>query len=534
MQVVRKRWCEHLAAAGLLLGVSVPTLVIAAVVCGEWQNFPAQRGWLILGFGFYIAAALRALWSLFVQVCERMLYLRVELRRFVCPTLFESVTDALAKESERLGLTCSWDQEATQEHDKLTGDIAVKLRFWSSQARSMRVCVTLGGEHGGVRGKLDLQVQFSPGEDVVCGRDSRVERREVLVLSTRTSSEHALKDKALLTKWFEQCYKTYTQPEEGIVKVHALQESSTDWMPEWKFERVKPCKSASGTGQSFFLERDALGKVLADARLWSKSALRVYMITGPPGVGKSEFTIWLAGKLRLPVYRLCLSSPKLTDDRLAQLLSQTAVTHDSVLVQVDEFQGTMTRWLAGSTSSGCPGGITPGGFCECLQGSTAMGRGVVVLTGTTETSAEQARQMFPAVFRRIHCVAELSWMTVDDIRCYFHQFLMRFVSGCSTEEWDTWEAAFLQKTGPWASRPISVDMLKQFFMRQITESSCLGLGDFTSPAGASSDNMPTEFKVHDERRPDFFRLICDHGQAELFLNEYAPVHLQVVPAVRAC
>ena len=89
------------------------------------------------------------------------------------------------------------------------------------------------------------------------------------------------------------------------------------------------------------------------------------MITGPPGVGKSEFTIWIAGPLLLcafdinieqmdvlffgggelksiqmkrwnygplrlmfsgqlgvPVYRLCLSSPRLTDDRLAQHLGQ--------------------------------------------------------------------------------------------------------------------------------------------------------------------------------------------------------------------
>jgi len=517
--ITRSRFQERLVAAALLMALSVPSVTIFWVVAAEWQSAPSQRGWLILGFGYYIVAALRALWEFFVQVCERTLYLRVEVRRFVSPTLFEAVTDSIARESERLGLTCSWDQEATLEHNRITEDMQVKLRFWSSRPRSLRVCIALGDDDGSRAGKLDLNVQYSPGEDVISGREARVERQEVLVLSTRTSAETVLADKALLTRWFEQCYRTFTQPDEGIVNVYALQESSSDWMPEWKFERVKSCKSALGTGQHFFLERACLGKVLADARLWASSALRVYMITGPPGVGKSEFTIWLASQLRLPVYRLCLSNPRLTDDGLAQLLSQSAISHNVVLVQVDEFQGTITRWLDGETSKG----VTPGGFCECLQGSTAMGRGIVVLTGTVETADEQARNALPAVFRRIHCVAELSWMSEEDVRCFFRKFLARFVLGMPGEEWRHWEDKFFSRAGPWATRSISVDMLKQYLMQQITESSCRSLGGFTSTTGASQRAVADDFRVHHECRTAFFALICDHNMAALFLDDYAPV-----------
>lgn len=64
----------------------------------------------------------------------------------------------------------------------------------------------------------------------------------------------------------------------------------------------------------------------------------VYMITGPPGVGKSEFTIWIAGQLGVPVYRLCLSSPRLSDDRLAQLFSQSSISFNSILVQAPKSQ----------------------------------------------------------------------------------------------------------------------------------------------------------------------------------------------------
>ena len=49
----------------------------------------------------------KAVWALFMQVCARIFYLRVELRRFASRTLFEAVTDALAKESEQQGMTCS-------------------------------------------------------------------------------------------------------------------------------------------------------------------------------------------------------------------------------------------------------------------------------------------------------------------------------------------------------------------------------------------------------------------------------------------
>lgn len=53
--------------------------------------------------------------------------------------LFEALTDFLAKEAERQGVTCSWDQEALQEHDKLTGKIQVRLRFWGSKSRTMSI-----------------------------------------------------------------------------------------------------------------------------------------------------------------------------------------------------------------------------------------------------------------------------------------------------------------------------------------------------------------------------------------------------------
>jgi len=511
IQVVRHWWKEAAIGIGLALALVVPSLGIIAVVVGEWYTSASQRGWLILGFGFYIVSALRFLWMQFYDLCERMCFLRVELRRMSNKTLFEAVSGVVADEAEKSGSTCSWDQEAIQEHDKLTGNISVKLRFWSS--RHHTVNLHLGEQTSSLR----MQVQYFPGEDVVCGRDSRVERREMLVLSMQTSCNEVLKDKSLLCKWLEQCYTSWVKPLEGVVNIYALQESSSDWVPSWALERVKPCKSLTGTGQTFFLERHALQKILADAKLWATSALRVYMIAGPPGVGKSEFTIWLAGQLGLPIYRVCLSSPRLTDERFAQLLSMSSVTHNEMLIQVDEFQETVQRWLSNTSSPG----VTPSGFCECLQGSVALGKGIVVLTGTDKLKTEEVQRFFPAVFRRIHRIAQLGYMSDQDVRCFFRQFLVRFVPSCSQAEWTRWEGMFMACSGPWAgARSITVDMLKQFLMQQITEASCLEIGAFKASVLPGQVDS-TDFQISTDKHDEFFNLICCRVRTQDFFANYA-------------
>lgn len=517
VEVLRGWWTECAIGLGLFFALLWPTVLIIYVVVDSWQNSPSQRSWLILGLGFYIVTALQVIYAAFVQVWERLSYLRVEIRRTLAATLFDAVSNALAVQAEQSADTCSRDTEAQQEHDAISGELSVRLRFWSSRPRVLRVTIAVGSESSGDIRHLALHVQYSPGEDIVCGRDAHLQSRSTLVLSIRTSPKRALDDKALLCKWLEESYKKWTRPVEGVVKIFALQESSSDWIPEWKFERVKPCKSVSGTGQSFYLERDSLQRILADAKLWAGLSLRVYMISGPPGVGKSEFVIWLASQLGLPIYRLCLSSGNLSDDRLAQLLSQSAISENAVLVQVDEFQETVQRWLR--PSADVKAAVSPGGFCECVQGSTAMSRGVMVLSGTGQITSEEVQRQLAAVFRRIHCTAALTWMIEPDVRMYFRQFLLRFVPGSLEHEWDQWEEDFLQGGSPWRGlRPISIDMLKQFLMHQITDASCMGIGQFTV------GSAPT-FQVHPERRADFFKLICDGQSAESFLNAYAPVEL---------
>ena len=54
------------------------------------------------------------------------------------------------------------------------------------------------------------------------------------------------------------------------------------------------------------------------------------------------------------------------DSLLAQVFSQNWLKHDSVVVQLDEFQGALQRWEEQPSAAG----ITHQGLCEILQGST--------------------------------------------------------------------------------------------------------------------------------------------------------------------
>ncbi|CAE7565708.1 unnamed protein product [Symbiodinium natans] len=245
--VIPQRLRDFLTAALIAALLFFSTVFLSIFVIMEWASRPDQRGWLLLGFGFYIVSAMQRLWSTMVPLFRSVMSIRVEIRRFASATLFEAVTDFLAKEAERQGLTCSWDQEALQEHDKLTGKIQVKLRFWSSQARTMRISVRIPSDLESPDPEppesLDMKVEFLPGDDIVCGRDARLERREILILNVYSNEKRALADKRLLVRWLEHAYVQFVKPIQDVVNVYSLQESSADWVPEWKFERVKTCAS---------------------------------------------------------------------------------------------------------------------------------------------------------------------------------------------------------------------------------------------------------------------------------------------------
>ena len=313
------------------------------------------------------------------------------------------------------------------------------------------------------------------------------------------------------------------EPPASIVEVYGLQQSSSDWAPEWQLERTRLLKDGNGVGDRFYLERASSQEVLFDAKLWAPSSLRIYMMIGPPGVGKSEFTVWLAGQLRLPIYRVSVNNPHLTDSLLAQVFSQNWLKHDSVVVQLDEFQGALKRWQEQPASSG----ITHQGLCEVLQGSTTLSRGVVVVTGTEELGLDRYREKFPAVYRRFNREARINWLEKAEVRVYFRSMLRDYTPAMTALDWCKREEQFLRGgaasgSSHWTSGKVSLDMLKQFLMRQVT---CAAVAGLEMPPARKKQIHTDEscFQVKPEALDQFFDILCDGDATAEFFRLYAPV-----------
>ena len=116
------------------------------------------------------------------------------------------------------------------------------------------------------------------------------------------------------------------------------------------------------------------------------------------------------------MYRLSLNDVRLTDQIFAQLISPTSMRHDTAVIQIDEFQETLARWKKAQSVDG----VSMGGFCEVLQGSNTLARGVIILSGTQELADLMQDAAFSTVFRRISITPTmLSWLSLDDIQAFF-------------------------------------------------------------------------------------------------------------------
>ena len=470
-ELLRARWRDRVLGAALAL---VVIALLGVVVMGASDFFftsPTQRGWVLLGLMYYIGSMWKDAWQRLVVVMQRNFYVRVVVSRMDSLLLFEAITQRLASLADAQASEFSTrDTEAFTEYDTATGVRAVKFNFWGTRPRrfSFRLQPAAGTQLPVGRNPV-VTVDYVLEEDVICGRDSHVEHSRKLILWMWSSPGEVAQDKELLQSWCQECLGESLEPPPDRVEVYGLQESSSDWVPEWKLERTKARKSSSQAGDLFYLERSIFKELQADAQIWAKRSLRLYMVTGPPGVGKTEFTVWLAGTLRMPIYRLSLTMGSLTDARLAQLLSQNMMKHEAVVVQIDEFQEVLSRW----DREGPGIAVTPGGFNEVLQGSTTLAKGVIVLTGTADVASAARRRAYPALFRRFQLQIQLGHLAMEDAARFFRSFLIEFVDN-SDGEWQEWELQFrscVVKHGP---EHVSIDMIKQLLMRRITAACAAG------------------------------------------------------------
>ena len=333
-----------------------------------------------------------------------------------------------------------------------------------------------------------------------------------MILRLKASGDRCA-DKAFLREWLLSCVELHREPPQNIVEVVALDQASTDWVPEWKTRGVRSPRTFDGVGHSFYLKRNSITPMLADACIWCGKELRIYLIVGPAGTGKTELAIWLAGYLRLPLYRLSLNDPRLSDQIFAQLVSPMSLRHDNAVIQIDEFQETLSRWECHDLESK---GVSMGGFCEVLQGSNSLARGFIVLSGTPGLERSMKDPLFAAVFRRIAITTTLSWLDKKDLKAFFCWFIAHFVPGCHHEALRVHADNFVRAAGPWSPNGISIDMVKQFLMLRISSFMADELKlDAFEPC--------TSFNVPLDKHASFFNHLCEASSGNDFLASYAPV-----------
>ena len=265
--------------------------------------------------------------------------------------------------------------------------------------------------------------------DLLTRRDHQPTADDCLLIRMWSSDSSLEVDASLVQSWLQICVDEYLKQPKEQVQIYRPVRRWKEEEPEWTLYRTRRAPSATTTGPMSYLPRESLREILVDVTQ-RHTSLRVYFIHGETGTGKSNFVVWLAGQLGMPVYNISLTSPMVQGDSSLGLFSETALKHWPCLVHIDEFDAAVEMWASRGESGISPlaYGVSLETFKELLDGNASMSNGIIIITGMTLRSlstlpAEEAEQ----IRRRFHKEGRLEPFTVPELQSYVCQYMERFL-----------------------------------------------------------------------------------------------------------
>ena len=262
-----------------------------------------------------------------------------------------------------------------------------RLRLENKSGRSCSVCV-----------------EYDQGEHICVGKDRTMQQNSCLTLWITPRTEETWK---LVKEWMSSCLESSRKQVADRLDVFTLQQTSTDWIPEWKFSNSRALKSCGGKGLNYYISRPECELIYRDAKTFIDDILCCYHVYGASGSGKSEFAAWLAGMLHVPLYILNLTCPGLDDSRLLSIAGYAGFRHsDPVVLLVDEFQAVYQKL----TSSDATMRVTLEGLHAFMSSAGSLQNGVLLLCGLDDGSSFDL-----PTSRRIHHSIKLTPFTPEQL-----------------------------------------------------------------------------------------------------------------------
>ena len=146
-----------------------------------------------------------------------------------------------------------------------------------------------------------------------------------------------------------------------------------------------------------------------------------------------------------------------------------------------------------------------------------MAKGIIVLTGTPEVADEDRQRNYGALCRRFPFQIRLGYLDDCEAGRFFHGFLKQFVDN-SDKEWQIWESQFVASLKKYAFGEISIDMIKQYLMRQITVACAAGI----LQARSGTD----EFYTLPNHKNKLLTILLSKSTMKSFLQVHSVAHLK--------